>query len=467
MDLLTPVQTASLALLLLGIVLAFSDIHLSGWVLGWILLSGALLVQGFRTILSYSVEHGVMDATTITFADNWMGLGFSLLIVASMYLMREFFAQHWLTNETLRMVSAAAQDAIIMTNNEGKIALWNDAGRRIFGYSEQEAAGKRLHELILPRRYHIDFMRELDAYRSDVGGSIVGKTMELAGVRKDGTQIVTECSISGVSIDDKKHVICIFRDITDRKRAEEEILRLNEGLEKKVWERTKGLETANRELEAFSYSVAHDLRTPLSSIGGFSAILAEQYADKLDPAAKNFLERIQAASKRMKDVTDNLLALAQVGGAELHREPVDLSAMAQEIAANLRGLQPQRKVDIVVTPGMVVDADPGLTRIALDNLLGNAWKFTSKTENAKIEFSATTVDGNPIYVLRDNGAGYDPALSSRLFAQFGRLHSETEFDGSGIGLAIVARVIRRHGGRIWSEGALGQGAAFYFTFGQQ
>ncbi len=465
MDLLTPVQTASLALLLLGIVLAFSDIHLSGWVLGWILLAGALLVQGFRSILNYTVEHGVMDATTFTYADNWMGLGFSLLIVASMYLMREVFAQHQLTNETLRMVSTAAQDAIIMTDNEGKIALWNDAGRRIFGYSEQEAEGKKLHELILPRRYHIDFKQELDAYRSDVGGSIVGKTMELAGVRKDGTQIVTECSISGVSIDGKKHVICIFRDVTDRKRAEDEIRRLNEDLEKKVWERTKELEKANRELEAFSYSVAHDLRTPLSSIGGFSAILAEQYADKLDSAAKDYLERIQAASKRMKDVTDSLLALAHVGGAELHREAVDLSAMAQEISANLRALEPQRDVDIRIVPAMVANADPGLTRIALDNLLGNAWKFTAKTENAKIEFGTTIVDGNSAYVMRDNGAGYDPALSNKLFTQFGRLHTEREFNGSGIGLAIVARVIRRHGGRIWAEGALGQGAAFYFTFG--
>ena len=465
MEFLTPVQTASLILLLLGIVLAFSDIHLSGWVLGWILLSGALLVQGFRSILSYSVEHGVMDATTFTFADHWMGLGFSLLIVASMYMMREVFAQHRLTNETLRMVSAAAQDAIIMTDNEGRIALWNDAGRRIFGYGEPEARGKKLHELILPRRYHIDFKRELDAYRSALGGSIVGKTMELAGVRKDGAQIVTECSISGVSIDGNKHVICIFRDITDRKRAEEEIRRLNESLEKKVWERTRELEKANLELEAFSYSVAHDLRAPLSSIGGFSAILAAQYADKLDPAAQGYLERIQAASKRMKDVTDNLLALAHAGAVELQRQPVDLSTMAQEIATSLRAMEPQREVDILITPGMVADADPGLTRIALDNLLRNAWKFTTKTENAKIEFATTTSNGDLVYVIRDNGAGYDPALSNKLFTQFGRLHSEKEFDGSGIGLAIVARVIRRHGGRIWAEGAVGQGAAFYFTLG--
>ncbi len=465
MEFLTPLQIASLGLLLLGIVLAFSDIHLSGWVLGWILLSGALLVQGFRSILSYSVDHGVVDDTTFTIADNWMGLGFSLLIVASMYLMREVFRQHRLTNETLRLVSAAAQDAIIMTDNEGKIALWNDAGRRIFGYSETEARGKKLHELLLPRRYHIDFKRELDAYRSAVGGSISGKTMELAGLRKDGTQIVTECSISGVSIEGKKYVICIFRDITDRKRAEEEIRRLNDGLEKKVWERTKELEKANRELEAFSYSVAHDLRTPLSSIGGFSAILAQQYADKLDPAARDYLKRIQAATKRMKDVTDNLLALAHAGQVELHRENVDLSAMAREIAASLRALDRRREVDIVVTPGMVANADPGLTRIALDNLLGNAWKFTAKTENAKIEFGTTTVEGNSVYVMRDNGAGYDPALSNKLFTQFGRLHAETEFDGSGIGLAIVARVIRRHGGRIWAEGAVGQGAVFYFTLG--
>ncbi len=463
MEFLSPIETLSLVLLLLGIVLAFTDIHLSGWVLGWILLAGALLVQGFRSILSYSFDRGAVDSTTYAVADNWMGLGFSLLIVGSTYMMREVFAQHRLTNETLRMVSASAQDAIIMTDNEGKIALWNDAGRRIFGYSEQEARGKKLHELILPRRYHIDFKRELDAYRSASGGPVVGKTMELAGVRKDGTQIVTEHSISGVSIDGKKHVICIVRDITERKRAEEEIRRLNEGLEKKVWERTKELEKANQELEAFSYSVAHDLRTPLSSIAGFSALLAEQYSEKLDPAALDYLGRIQAAARRMKDVTDNLLALAHAGAVQLKREQVDLSAMAHEVAASLRGVEPQRQIDILIAPGMVANADPGLMRIAVDNLLGNAWKFTAKTANAKIEFGTATVEDQPVFVVRDNGAGYDPALAGKLFTQFGRLHSDTEFSGSGIGLAIVARVIRRHGGRIWAEGAIGQGAAFYFT----
>jgi light-regulated signal transduction histidine kinase (bacteriophytochrome) len=191
--------------------------------------------------------------------------------------------------------------------------------------------------------------------------------------------------------------------------------------------------------------------------------LLEQHGDKLDPAAQGYLQRIQAATKRMKDVTDNLLALAHAGGVELHREQVDLSAMAHEVAASLRGVDPQREVDILIAPGMVANADPGLIRIALDNLLGNAWKFTAKTEDAKIEFGTTMADGKPAYVMRDNGAGYDPALSNKLFTQFGRLHSDKEFDGSGIGLAIVARVIRRHGGRVWAEGAVGQGAVFYFT----
>lgn len=254
-------------------------------------------------------------------------------------------------------------------------------------------------------------------------------------------------------------------DITEHKQAEEEIRRLNDDLEQKVRQRTWELERSNDELRAFSYSVAHDLRTPLRGIGGFSAVLATQYAGKLDATALGYLQRIQAASIRMGEVMDDLLALARTGRAELRRQEVDLSALAQAVAARLQSADPRRRVEFAIAPGVTADADPGLMRVALDNLFGNAWKFTGKTENARIEFGLTTADGRPAFIVRDNGVGFDPAFSRKLFEQFQRLHTEREYEGSGIGLAIVARVIRRHGGRIWAEGAVGQGAVFYFTLG--
>jgi two-component system cell cycle sensor histidine kinase/response regulator CckA len=222
---LPSIELASLALLLVGIGLAFSDIRLSGWVLGWILLSGALLVQWFRSILSYSLERGTVDPESFQIADDWMGLGFALLIVASMYMMREVLSRYSLTEERLRVISAVAQDAIIMMDNRGRVAFWNEAGQRIFGYSEQEARGKKLHELIIPERYRSDFERSFIDFRRTGEGPAIGKTLELAGQRKNGAEIVTEVSVSGVNVDEKWHAICIFRDITERKRAEQ-MLRL-------------------------------------------------------------------------------------------------------------------------------------------------------------------------------------------------------------------------------------------------
>ena len=222
---LASIELASLALLLVGIGLAFSDIRLSGWVLGWVLLSGALLVQWFRSILNYSIEHGGVDPKIYQIADDWMGLGFSLLIVASMYMMREVLARHSLADERLRAISAVAQDAVIMMDNRGRVAFWNQAGQRVFGYSEKEARGKMLNELIIPERYRVEFEKKFVEFRTTGQGPVIGKTVELAGRRKDGVEIVTEVSISAVNVNAIWHALCIFRDITERKRAEQ-MLRL-------------------------------------------------------------------------------------------------------------------------------------------------------------------------------------------------------------------------------------------------
>lgn len=217
---LASIELASLAFLLVGIGLAFSDIRLSGWVLGWIFLAGALLVQWFRSVLNYSFEHGGLDPDSYQIADGWMGLGFALLIVASMYMMREVLARHSVTEARLRAISAFAQDAVVMTDNRGRVAFWNQAGQRIFGYSEQEARGKKLQELIVPERYRIEFEKEIIDFRTTGQEPGSGKTVEIAARRKDGLEIVTEVSISGVNVNAIWHALCIFRDITERKRAE-------------------------------------------------------------------------------------------------------------------------------------------------------------------------------------------------------------------------------------------------------
>jgi len=242
------------------------------------------------------------------------------------------------------------------------------------------------------------------------------------------------------------------REIKERKSAEEEIQRTN-----------RELRAANKELEAFSYSVSHDLRTPLRSIDGFSQALLEDYADKLDAAALEHLQRVRRAAQRMAALIDDMLNLSRVTRCELHRETLDLSAMAKLIAAELQEAEPGRRVEFVIESGLAGVGDPQLLRAAMENLLRNSWKYTSGHPTARIEFGRSKeIDKHP-FLIRDDGAGFDPRYADRLFGAFQRLHSAKEFPGTGVGLATVQRIIHRHGGEIWAEGAVEQGATFYFT----
>jgi len=283
--------------------------------------------------------------------------------------------------------------------------------------------------------------------------------------KKDGTSLCVEASISPLALEGAitTHFVTVMQDISERKQAEAYVRRLNDELDKRVKERTAELETSNRELESFCYSVSHDLRAPLRGMSGFSSMLEEDYRDTLDETGRECTRRIRSAAVGMGQLIDGLLNLSRVTRCQLLREKVDLSALARKIAATLGEQEPGRRVDVVIPEEIKADGDPHLLGLVLTNLLGNSWKYSGKKSHPRVEFGSLVLDGQRVYFVADNGVGFDPAYASTLFKPFHRLHGAGEFAGHGIGLATVERIVTRHGGRIWAEGEVGKGATFYFT----
>jgi PAS domain S-box-containing protein len=262
---------------------------------------------------------------------------------------------------------------------------------------------------------------------------------------------------------EKGHFVAVFDNITERKRAEADLVEAHVKLEQRVAERTAELSVANQELESFAYAVSHDLRAPLRGIDGWSQAVMEDCGPQLDERGRKYLTTVRSETRRMDELIDNLLELSRVTRAPMKRQPIDLTAMAQEVEASLRTSQPERVVDFVVAPGMVAMGDAVLLRAVLQNLLGNAWKFSGKRPRARIEVGCTSEPGRTVYHVRDDGVGFDMRFAGKLFAPFQRLHSLEEFPGTGIGLATVQRIIHRHDGRVWATAELDRGATFYFS----
>lgn len=354
---------------------------------------------------------------------------------------------------------------IAITDRYGRITFANDTFCRISQYSMAELLGQN-HRIVNSGYHPPAFFKDL---WSTIGQGRIWRG-EIRNRAKDGhfywvsTTIVPFRDIHG----EIYQYVSIRHDITRQKEAEEKLYQLNKALEQKIQERTQELEAVNQSLHAFSYMVSHDLKAPARKNRAFSKILLEEYAQNLDETGRDYLHRIDANSEQMSQLIDDFLRLAGINYAQLKWEAVYLSLLAEQVVKTLREQDPERVVDVMVKPHLVVKGDISLLRILLEHLIGNAWKFTEPQELARIEFGVhTDQSGTPVFYVQDNGVGLDMAQADRLFQPFQRLHTFSEFPGTGIGLAIVRQIVEKHHGKIWVESAVGKGVIIYFTLPTQ
>ena len=362
------------------------------------------------------------------------------------------------SEERNRAIIAALPGGLVtITDLDGRYELVEGDELRALGLDGPPLVGLRIDEVLESRAAAL-VQQQLERVKQ-------GETMRFQGENLGQTYLVTAAPLRDTE-GRISHVLTLSVNISDRRRAEDEVRRLNVELEERVRRRTLELERAQEEMEAFAYSVAHDLRAPLRAVDGFTALIAEDNAGSLNADSLADMQRVRAAVQRMGHLIDDLLRLSRLSRQELVPRVVDLTAMAREISAGFTRREPGRRVDVEVVPGLAAIGDGELLRVVMGNLLENSWKFTAEQPAARIEVGALDVDGERAIFVRDNGVGFDQAYASKLFLPFERLHGDDRFAGTGIGLASVARIVARHHGRVWAESVEGEGAAFYFTLGE-
>ncbi|MBI4294246.1 MAG: PAS domain S-box protein [Betaproteobacteria bacterium] len=448
----------------------YADANSTATINSFIALFGLMAITGIAVLLSRRIEQPVRALVSTTHAiregkTDTRAQASGVLEIADLAGEFNLMLDHLHESERrLRDVFESVHLLTLMLDAQGNITFCNQALLDLTGWKKEEVIGKNWFPIFRPPEQS---QHQLQKFLMRIAAGTIPLHYEGDVVSRDGARFVIYWSHT-LMRDLEGRVVgvaSIGQDITQRKRAETAIEDLNLTLEHRVKERTAELDRANKELESFAYSISHDLRGPARAMSGFSSIVLEENKNKLDPESVRHLTRIEAAARHMGRLIDDLLRLSRISTAEMQRQEFDLSQMVRDIAQSLAEAHPRRKVRIEVEPDMRDNADPGLVRILLENALENAWKFTSRVEEARIEVGREKHGADAVYFVRDNGAGFDMQYASKLFAPFQRLHHQDAFEGTGIGLSIVHRIISRHKGRVWAEGKTGGGATIRFTLG--